>query len=641
MTALSLKWKYASTAAAALLVVMLATAALLRWLDDVDAQHRELIAAEEGRQRVASELQERAGSFALTAAGALDEALSAPDTKPDTEQALVARRLQPLIEHELRLEQLSVTGPAGTTLFEWRRAGSPASPLLVAQASRPAHAPGGEVKVQLAQPLPSSPAQLTATHDSRRDLGTLLAATLAVLGAGAGGLLAWRAARRIEEPLRALIRAGERIGQGDYLRPLAVHRQDVIGELEQALERMRTQLRESTRSRDYLHSVLDSMNDAVFITSPEGLIQVANTAACKLIAASKEEIRGQSMASLLDEREREDFDLERAMQDTRETLLRTRDATSVPVCLSGSRIHSEDPRLVGCIFVARNISERKLAERHIRYLASHDGLTRLPNRMQFQHLLQQAIARAVRSGEALALLYLDIDRFKEINDTFGHASGDRVLEVLTERLTRCLPADTVIGRLAGDELAFFIEGLPLEADNRNPVAHLARSALTEIGRVFQPNEHEVFLTASIGIALCPRDAEDVIDLIRHADAAMYHSKQNGGNTYAFYSPQMNAAAVERLVLKGKLRLALEREELVIRYQPKVDLRDGRIMGAEALLRWRLPGHGDIPPAQFIPLAEETQLIHDIGQWVLARVCMDYRQMQTAGADPGRISLNLS
>jgi EAL domain-containing protein (putative c-di-GMP-specific phosphodiesterase class I) len=151
----------------------------------------------------------------------------------------------------------------------------------------------------------------------------------------------------------------------------------------------------------------------------------------------------------------------------------------------------------------------------------------------------------------------------------------------------------------------------------------------------------VFLTASVGIAFCPRDAENVIDLIRNADAAMYYSKQNGGNTFAFYSPEMNAAAVERLMLKSKLRRALERDELEIRYQPKVDLRTGRIIGAEALLRWRLPGHGDIPPSQFIPLAEETNLILDIGEWVLNRVCHDYRQMQQLGTDPGRISLNLS
>ena len=193
----------------------------------------------------------------------------------------------------------------------------------------------------------------------------------------------------------------------------------------------------------------------------------------------------------------------------------------------------------------------------------------------------------------MALLYLDMDRFKEVNDTFGHGAGDRVLEVLAERLTGALPKEALLGRLAGDEFALCIDGLPAEGDNRGPIAHLARAVLTEVSRAFQLNQHEVFLTASIGIAFCPRDAENVIDLIRNADAAMYYSKQNGGNTFAFYSPEMNAAAVERLMLKSKLRRALERDELVIRYQPKVDLRQRphhRRRGAAALAPARARRH---------------------------------------------------
>ena len=321
--------------------------------------------------------------------------------------------------------------------------------------------------------------------------------------------------------------------------------------------------------------------------------------------------------------------------------MRTRSGQTIPVSFTGSRIDSDDPQFQGNIFVARNITDRKRAERRIRYLARYDALTKIPNRMQFHHLLQQTIARALRSGQVVAVLYLDMDRFKEVNDTFGHGAGDRTLEVLAERLTRSLPKETVVGRLAGDEFALFVDGLSADADNRGPIAQLAKSLLTEICRPFQLNQQEVFLTASVGIAFCPRDAENVIDLIRNADAAMYYSKQNGGNTFAFYSPEMNAAAVERLMLKSKLRRALERDELEIRYQPKVDLRNGKIIGAEALLRWRLPGHGDIPPSHFIPLAEETNLILDIGEWVLNRVCLDYRQMQSKGGDPGRISLNLS
>ena len=464
---------------------------------------------------------------------------------------------------------------------------------------------------------------------------------LALLGAITASVLGWRVGRRLSQPIAALVRSAERIGQGDYTRALDVARRDEIGTLQQAHERMRHRLRQTTITKDYLGSVLNGMADAVFVTSPDGIIKVVNRAACKLLGESEDELRGKSLVAVLDERERQGFDLQQALSDTRETVVRTRSGQSIPIALTGSEIASEDPQFQGCIFVARNITERKRQERRIRYLARYDALTKVPNRMQFQHLLQQALARAIRGGYCVALMYLDMDRFKEVNDTFGHASGDRLLEVLAERLVRSQPHGATVGRLAGDEFAVFIEGLPGETDNRGPVAHLARALLTEVGRAFQLNQQEVFLSASIGIAFCPRDAENVIDLIRNADAAMYYSKQNGGNTFAFYSPEMNAAAVERLMLRSKLKRALERDELVVRYQPKVDLRNGRIIGAEALLRWRLPGHGDIPPSRFIPLAEETNLISDVGEWVLNRVCMDYRRLASEAGDPGRIALNLS
>jgi EAL domain-containing protein (putative c-di-GMP-specific phosphodiesterase class I) len=198
----------------------------------------------------------------------------------------------------------------------------------------------------------------------------------------------------------------------------------------------------------------------------------------------------------------------------------------------------------------------------------------------------------------------------------------------------------VLGRLAGDEFALFIDGIS-ESTAREVVRHLSQEILQAVAQPFYVGGQEIFLSASIGVALCPRDAENVIDLIRNADAAMYYSKQNGGNSCAFYSPEMNAASVERLMLKSKLKRAIERDEFVIAYMPKVDVRDGRVVGAEALLRWRLPGHGDIPPAQFIPLAEENNIISSIGEWVLNRVCLDYRALASSGRAPGRIALNLS
>ena len=478
-----------------------------------------------------------------------------------------------------------------------------------------------------------------------RDQPWLLAAlVVACLVAGAVtavGLSPWRRRRA-----SSLIGSIDQLGDGDYTQPVPASAQDEFAELAAAVERMREKLRETTITRNYLGIVLNSMTDAVLLTSPDGTITRANGAAIQLLGYSEAELIGRKFAALLSPAERNRFSLARAVHETRESAVVTSGGDSVPVSLSGSTIAGAgaepvDARFQGCIFVARDITERKRAERRIRYLARYDTLTKIPNRMQFQHLLQQAIARAHRTGLPLALFYLDLDRFKDVNDTFGHAAGDRTLEILSERLIRVVPKGAVVGRLAGDEFAVFVENLPADAAQRAGLATIARQLLDDVSRAFFLNDIEVYLTLSIGIAICPEDAGNTIDLIRNADAAMYHSKQNGGSNYAFYAPEMNAEAVERLILKSKLRRSLERDEFVIMYQPKVDLQTGRLAGAEALLRWRLPGHGDIPPAQFIPLAEQTGLILPIGEWVLRRVCADYRSWNDRVPDPGRVSINLS
>ncbi len=463
----------------------------------------------------------------------------------------------------------------------------------------------------------------------------------AVLAISLSSLLAFLYGSRLVRSLDRLTSSAERITAGDYTQPVQILRTDELGDLERTVEQMRQRLAQTTVTKNYLNHVLNSMSDAVFVAALDGRVKLANEAACRLTGLSEEALIGRQLSTLLDNPGgRPAAEQLRLARDVGEAVLRTESGQTIPVSFSGSDIATDDPQFAGSIFVARDITDRKRAERRIRYLARYDALTKVPNRMQFQHLLQQAIARGLRSHSVVAMLYLDMDHFKEVNDTFGHAAGDRVLEVLTERLISVLPPDTVIGRLAGDEFALFIDGLA-DSEAAAAVKQLSAAILHSVGQAFHVNQQEVFLTVSIGAAFCPRDAENVIDLIRNADAAMYYSKQNGGNTCVFYSPEMNAAAVERLMLKSKLKRALERDELVVRYMPKVDLLDGRIVGAEALLRWRLPGHGDIPPSQFIPLAEENNLILGVGEWVLNRVCLDYRTLATLVNDPGRIALNLS
>jgi diguanylate cyclase (GGDEF)-like protein/PAS domain S-box-containing protein len=598
-------------------------------------------------QKLESDLEARASSLSEITSSSLAPALK------DANNAAVAAIAGRLLD-ERDIERVEVLDAHNNVLYAGSNpAAQPASggPFVLQTNIRSTIGPGtvqrvGSLEIwmsrsQMQDTLSSISNQLLSKQgvQTKRIGGVFVLIALPLLLIGFLG--AWFIARQLSGPISALVKSADRIGDGDYTRPLAVVRHDELGDLQFALERMRQNLNETTITKNYLNTVLNSLSDAVLVTSPDGNVKSCNEATQRLLGYSEAELLGKPLTSFIDEVHRNAFDPSHAAPEARETVLRTASGQTIPVSMASSAISTEDPQFQGSIYVARNITERKRAERRIRYLARYDTLTKMPNRMQFQHLLQQAIARARRNQRSLALLYLDLDRFKEVNDTFGHAAGDRTLEILSERLTRNLSKDTVIGRLAGDEFAMFIDDLPVDTDNRTALATLARTLLDEISRTFFVNQQEVYLTASAGIAICPYDAENVIDLIRNADAAMYHSKQNGGNSCAFYVPDMNAAAVERLMLKSKLRRALERDELVILYQSKVDLRTGRVVGAEALLRWRLPGHGEISPSHFIPLAEETSLILDIGEWVLNRVCADYREWQKVVADPGRIAINLS
>ncbi len=464
------------------------------------------------------------------------------------------------------------------------------------------------------------------------------------IGIGLSLLAAWITAlliARIDRAMIGLAASAERIGRGLTSEPVPSSGVPEIADLERALEQMREALARTTISRDYLDTLINSMNDAVLVVAPDGRVRTVNAAAAEMLGAERDSLAGMDFESLVAEPHREAFVAAKVLAAPGETVVRTGTGQTIPVSVRASAVSSADPAFQGTIYVLRDITERKRAERRIRYLARFDMLTKMPNRTQFQHLLQQAIARGRRRSGGLALLYVDVDHFKEINDTFGHAAGDRVLETLSERLIRALPKESVVGRLAGDEFAAFLETPDGPADRHEQAAMIARLLLKEVSRPLHVGEHEIDVTASIGIAACPEDADNVIDLIRCADAAMYHAKRAGRNCHVFYTPEMNAAAVERLLLKSKLRRALERDEFLLRYQPKVDLVTYKVVGAEALLRWRLPGHGEIAPAQFIPLAEESRLILDIGAWVLDHVCGDYAEWRRQVTDPGRVAINLS
>ena len=391
----------------------------------------------------------------------------------------------------------------------------------------------------------------------------------------------------------------------------------------------------------YLDEILGHVSDAVVMSTSDGSIVRINRSASTLLGYDEKELLGQPL-NVLFSRSSEQFEgISGDPKKVGEASFQTRGGGEVPVSYTFSRINAPNESQPVLIIVFRNIEDRMQDEQRIRDFAQTDALTKIPNRNQIHHLLRRAIARARREQQALALLQLDIDRFKDINDTYGHSAGDATLEAVVERLTGILPDGTLIGRFAGDAFAIIVEGFATGAQAHDNGATIARQIVNSLREVFLIHGHHLHMTASIGIAIYPEDGARAMDLSRNGDLALYDAKRRGGDDFSFYDPDTNDEVAKRLLLKSKLRQSFENDELLLYYQPRVDIRDGRIIGAEALVRWDLPGQGIVLPSEFIPLAEETKLILQIGEWVLERVCTDYRHLQKSLAIPGRISANLS
>jgi diguanylate cyclase (GGDEF)-like protein/PAS domain S-box-containing protein len=288
------------------------------------------------------------------------------------------------------------------------------------------------------------------------------------------------------------------------------------------------------------------------------------------------------------------------------------------------------------IATGKDITERVRVQERLTHLAYHDALTDLPNRVLFMERLAQALARARWHGRVVAVLFLDLDRFKYINDTMGHEAGDRFLQVMAQRLQGCLRDGDTMARLGGDEFAILLEDIAKAED----VAPLAEKILQAFALPFMFWGREYCLTVSIGISLYPSDAADAATLLRNADIAMYRAKELGRNGYQFYSAEMSALALERITLEADLRRALERGEFELEYQPQVDLGSGVVCGAEVLLRWRHPRHGPLLPHRFVTIAEEAGLIEPIGEWVLRAALEQGRRWREAGWRQ-RLAINVS
>ena len=305
--------------------------------------------------------------------------------------------------------------------------------------------------------------------------------------------------------------------------------------------------------------------------------------------------------------------------------------------ISGKPIF-EDGIFKGYRGTGTDITERREAEQKIEFLAYHDSLTGLPNRVLLEDRVQQGIAMADRSGMGLALVFLDLDNFKKINDSLGHAAGDALLKEVAHRLKRCVRDTDTISRQGGDEFVILLHDLQNGVDSCTPVLAKIMETLQE---PYDWEGNELSTSASIGISLFPDDGRDFETLRKNADMAMYRAKEAGRNTYRFFDEEMDDEAVEHLLMRSGLRRALERGEFVLHYQPQIDLHTGQIIGAEALLRWQHPEYGLVPPNRFIPVAEDSGLIVPIGEWVLHEACRQAGAWQRAGLPPLVVAVNLS
>ncbi|HOM72976.1 MAG TPA: EAL domain-containing protein, partial [Armatimonadota bacterium] len=390
-------------------------------------------------------------------------------------------------------------------------------------------------------------------------------------------------------------------------------------------------------------SAINAASDQILIIDDQGKIEFVNPAFETETGFTFEEVVGQPMMTIRSNTHDEGFyeDLWKTIRTGRhwygEMTGVRKDGSIYTEDVSITPVKNEAGIIERYIAIKRNITEKKIYEQKLDHLAHHDVLTGLPNRLLFSDRLSKSLAQARRDDRLLAVMFLDLDRFKMINDTLGHNIGDKLLKQVAERLTGTLREVDTIARMGGDEFTLVIEGISRAQD----AAIVAQRALDVFCQPFMVDGRELFVTASIGISMYPNDGADVETLVRNADTSMYRAKEQGRNTYHLFTESLNATVFERMVMEHSLRKALERDEFIVHYQPRVDIRSGSILGAEALVRWQHPEMGLVMPGQFIPLAEETGLIVPISEWVLDAACSQSKIWQDKNSPILDIAVNIS
>ncbi len=436
-------------------------------------------------------------------------------------------------------------------------------------------------------------------------------------------------------------------GAQDYLVKGQIDARGLLRALRYAIERkiMEDALFEE---KERAQVTLNSIGDGVICTDIAGNITFLNLVAERITGWAWQDANGRAMSDvviILDAETHEPIanPMARAVRKDEivhlpeNSILVRRDGSEVPIEDSVAPIHDGEGRATGAVIVFRDVSAARAMAQQMAHSAQHDFLTSLPNRMLLNDRVGQSIAFAARHRNKVAVLFLDLDGFKHINDSLGHPIGDKLLQSVAKRLVECVRGADTVSRQGGDEFVVLLS----EVQQLEDAAITARRMLATVAEVHRIGMHDLHVTASVGVSVYPDDGHDAETLIKNADTAMYQAKDKGKQGYQFFKPAMNIRAVERQSIEEGLRRALERQEFTLLYQPKIDLATGAVSGGEALIRWIHPARGTMPPSQFIPIAEECGLILPIGAWVMREACRQAQSWIAAGLPPTKVAVNVS
>jgi diguanylate cyclase (GGDEF)-like protein/PAS domain S-box-containing protein len=474
------------------------------------------------------------------------------------------------------------------------------------------------------------------------------------MGVGLGLLfswLGWLLAGRIARPISRISQAAEKIAGGDLVYDVPAHQG--AGEvarlsisIHNMVEKLTGEIAQRRKAEEGLRlsaKVFENNSEAIMITDAEYNIVSVNPAFTSITGYAEDEVLGKNPRILSSGRQGDEFyrafyeSLHTKGQWRGEIWNKRKNGDVYPEWTTISVLRDERDTITHYIAVFLDITERKKEEERIQYLANYDVLTDLPNRYLLGDRLEQAIKQSLRHQTKVAVMVIDLDHFKNINDSLGHDVGDALLKMVSQRLKSCLRRSDTIGRLGGDEFVALLGDLGSE----NEATFIAEKMVESLCEQFAVGDYRLAITPSIGVSIYPDDAEASIQLLRNADLAMYRAKDAGRNRFEYYKPEMNIKALQRLQLENELRNAIGKGQLMLHYQPKVNVLSNRMVGMEALLRWHHPELGAVSPAQFIPVAEESGLINEIGDWVLRQAALQQRIWQSQGYRIVPIAVNLS